>query len=1255
MASGYSVSFTTGNAACISSLTCSLTLPSNFPTYFWSASFANGGTGSAVGSGNWIVDSNAITTPAPVGARLHYITSIGHDSEAIGTFSTAALGVSTNTALAGMGANVLFANGQAFTANANGASTLGLTYNVPTSNSFAILLYSSSQVTITSFTTNAPSNAVWQDILSTTGESAIVAINSLAAGSYSANMIAPSSGALSVAVYVFPPYTVTLNDNPSAAGNILTQGIQYQSGNAIQTIGTDSAQAVSNTGYAFSSWSVDNAANIVVANTASSPTALAVEGSGTITANYQSSLSGITLTPSNAVLDSGQTEVFTGALAGGVSPYTYNYFNVTGGTTLNKYTGVAGTSNAFAFTVSSSTQNHALTYNLVVTDSFPVTLNSIGNTIIVNTQLAAPAAPTLPANAIDHTQPITITGVIPSTGTPPYDYSWLVSIDGPPYVVATRCGVDIGTGQAANAVESCVVPGNTLSAGNTYALELQVEDGASTPEVVTSPSNTFTVDQTATPGNLVVSGTKLDADEGLLVTGVIPFNGAPPYSYAWLVSENGGAYATTTQCGVNSGTGQAANAVEDCAVSGGTLTAGTAYNFELQVTDSDAMTTNSAPSNTVTIASQLTAPQPPTVSAPLLDNDQVETISGTVSSTGTSPYSYVWQRSVDGGPYAVATMCDQNSGAGQVGGAVVTCTIEPSNALPAGQVPNFELQVRDGSSTPEGVQSAASVNILVALPLTAPAAPTVSAQQINSNQAETINGIIPSTGTSPYSYNWLVSTDSLAYVAATQCSSNSGIGRLPGSIVLCSIPANILVAGFSYLFELMVTDSATFSESMSSSALASIIVASQLTTPLTPTLPSSTLTVNTEITISSTLPSTGTPPYAYTWLVSDNGGVFTTATQCTVDSGTGQAAASKVVCNIPGYTLAVGHTYVFRLQVSDATSETEISDASDTLTVNQAPPASGAITIVNGGGGPIVGANMIPAPIVRNVSNGVIIAGLPTQYSFNVTLFGQKITVKDNFITQNSVGIEILGVPYVLPLNKTVPIISLSPYYVKLSNIVYSPALPTVNITIFTNASPVAHLVVSVENKTAVVNNYTKGTLVRVDLKSPRMTFDIYLSQSTNMSVINVTASGLLPPTPQNYHDLLAYNITMTRVGINGTTNITVNTTLGYNCSIPAQSIRLLILGNGTWSPLAPFTVNASSCTVSFQLHSDPVIALAEYVAPATTTVTTAMTTTIPQAAAASGQGVFYYALAIVAIVLLALLLLFIKRRRTASDGHRKR
>ncbi len=58
------------------------------------------------------------------------------------------------------------------------------------------------------------------------------------------------------------------------------------------------------------------------------------------------------------------------------------------------------------------------------------------------------------------------------------------------------------------------------------------------------------------------------------------------------------------------------------------------------------------------------------------------------------------------------------------------------------------------------------------------------------------------------------------------------------------------------------------------------------------------------LTVTGTIPTTGTSPYAWEWWISVNGGTYVVTTQCAVNSGTGASAGATVTCDIPGSTLA---------------------------------------------------------------------------------------------------------------------------------------------------------------------------------------------------------------------------------------------------------------------------------------------------------------------------------------------------------------
>ncbi|MCI4372938.1 MAG: hypothetical protein L3K02_04780, partial [Thermoplasmata archaeon] len=206
-----------------------------------------------------------------------------------------------------------------------------------------------------------------------------------------------------------------------------------------------------------------------------------------------------------------------------------------------------------------------------------------------------------------------------------------------------------------------------------------------------------------------VSATALDLDQPLAVVGAIPTTGVPTYSWAWMVSVNGGGSGLATQCGTDTGSGAAPGESVTCTIPASTLTAGDYYTFTLTVTDSATsnVTLTSPASATVNVASELTAPSAPTANRPALDVDQILTVSGTIPTTGTSPYAWVWWVSEDGNPSVPATQCAQNTGTGASGGSTVSCVISP-NTLVAGHQYTFALGVTDSATSAESTLSTAS-------------------------------------------------------------------------------------------------------------------------------------------------------------------------------------------------------------------------------------------------------------------------------------------------------------------------------------------------------------------------------------------------------------------------------------------------------------------------------------------------------------------------------------------------------------------
>src|SRR5208283_834686 len=403
-------------------------------------------------------------------------------------------------------------------------------------------------------------------------------------------------------------------------------------------------------------------------------------------------------------------------------------------------------------------------------------------------------------------------------------------------------------------------------------------------------------------------------------------------------------------CAIPSGSSAAAGAIETCSfVTTGSTPTGS-YIFEFQVMDSatTAETQTSAASPSVTVLSALATANPPTISTALIDRGQTpiaatDTLPATLGGSGT--VTYTWLISFDSGSYATATttQCATPSGTAS-NSETVNCV---AGATLAVGTYTYEMQLKDSASTPVTTTSAPSGVVTVNTALTAPAAPTVSETALDVNQVLTVGGTIPSTGTSSYSWQWLISINSGGYSTATQCTVNNGAGALSSASETCTIAAGTLTVGSTYAFELKVTDSASGPETQTSLPSLTVTVYTTLATASAPTVSTALIDQGqTPTAATDTLPATlgGSGTVTYTWMVSFNLGAYAaaTATQCVTPSGT--ASNSEVVNCAVGATVAVGsYTYEMQLKDSATTSVTTTSTASGIVTVNS-PLVAGGVT-----------------------------------------------------------------------------------------------------------------------------------------------------------------------------------------------------------------------------------------------------------------------------------------------------------------------
>ncbi len=219
------------------------------------------------------------------------------------------------------------------------------------------------------------------------------------------------------------------------------------------------------------------------------------------------------ITPANPTLDNGQSITLTANPSGGTTPYSYQWY-----TQLSCTSAIPGaTSSTYSAFPTSTT-----TYSYKVTDSSysPASVCSAGDTVTVNSALAAPTVSASPSSIMaGRSSSLSSTAV--TTGTSPYSYQWLQkgpsdsaysAISGPTsatFTFSTTSGTQLGT----------------------WSFELQVTDSAQSPETV--PSNAVSVN--VTPAT--VSATITSNPTG---SGFVSVDGSPittPQIYNWTIGD----------------------------------------------------------------------------------------------------------------------------------------------------------------------------------------------------------------------------------------------------------------------------------------------------------------------------------------------------------------------------------------------------------------------------------------------------------------------------------------------------------------------------------------------------------------------------------------------------------------------------------------------------------------------------------------------------------------------------------------------
>jgi hypothetical protein len=289
--------------------------------------------------------------------------------------------------------------------------------------------------------------------------------------------------------------------------------------------------------------------------------------------------------------------------------------------------------------------------------------------------------------------------------------------------------------------------------------------------------------------------------------------------------------------------------------------------------------------------------------------------------------------------------------------------------------------------------------------------------------------------------------------------------------------------------------------------------------------------------------------------------------------------------------------------------------------------------------------------VIRNGSC-YLISNFSQKNQETLSFNGTRLNVVENFISPTDAGITINGAPYTIAQGQAYSVkVKKSQYLVTLTNLTYIPVQDTISLSICASASTA-----SKSASAGVLAVSANGTLSTAPIASgvetsSNLTFwpgSISVSQSPSAgpSDLNVSkvASSQLPPAPSGLTTAVAFNVVLTSFN---PSNVSISTTLDYNCSLNASQIAPYLLVNGTWAKITQFIVVPSACTVSFNIPADPVVALmSPTVVPHVSSTSTSTTVLQASGQSSGGAGTAETIIGLAAAcIVIAALLIYLGRR----------
>jgi len=1150
MANANEVGFSKTNATSTSS-PLSITLPSGFSTYFWTAGVKTSGTDTAAITYNWTNSSIAHFVQTTGGPAAEFVAnaSVGFSTERTGTVDPP--GSSLGIALAGIGANVIYrsngVNGYVYTASTGTSqvTSLSLTYSVPSAGGFVVLLGSSANNSFSTPITypsgckqldevNGPANS--GPGASGYMSSVFIANCTQSSGSYTITVKTSKAASIALAAYVFPRYSLTFYDNPTT-GTITTNGDTFTNGQPALVVGTNAitANPPATGNWVFNSWSVSNSLNLSIANTLASSTLLTVMGNGTVTATWN-----------------GITKFYeTGLPSGTKWKVTYDGILNSSTTNIIVFSTLPGT---YSFTIPIQTIN-GVPYEPTPSSG---SLYS-GNAIAIafkpfSVSISAPSN-----TVVDAGQYETFTATV-YNGISPYTYNILVVNSITPSVIAHN---DLVLGDSATSLTYTFQTTSADTSNSPEEANVIVTDSFSTPATVNSIySSTFTIHPTPAATSLTPSNTILDSGQYVAYNVII--NGGTLPITANLIYITG----PTSNNVINGNV--PGNVLQTVTLSVGSaepntitfnsfeLTTQGSYTFNVVAVDSASTpVTFNAVANTLTVDPALSVSISPTSNT--LDVGQTLTLTTNVIG-GTPVFNIV---------YSGNDLCGSLSATSNTLSADGTNTIvfSPNTAITSACTANIMAKVTDGATTP----STASENSVITVdPAPTATSLTPSNTILDSGQYVTYN-VLLSGGTLPITANLVLVSNALPIQI-------NGANAVPGTtyntIVTSSdntITFNSLLIttsntiGGPVTFNVVAVDSANVPVTFNAVANTIMVNPAPLTT-LTAT-PSNDIMYGNVLTMNALITG-GTGNFAVYWFIDGN------------------AIASNSITTVIGGNVATSNTtlpavgnYIYMVEANDigTSSVYPLNGVTNTVVVYKNNTLTATSTV-----NPGVAYYQSPVSITFK--------GTPTLHNQSEW----KLYVNNAFYGETN---------SILTWSENNDNVGTYNFVFKNGNANYTNYTYTTTLTIIYMPSGVSGV-------TSFKGNALAFAPVKLNLPKARASVLITTSSTVPMPITsfvsNITATA--PAAPAGFATVSVLNIS-----VNTTANVSVSVTQGYPCSDNASLIAPYIFKNGTWSIITPFAVNATACTVTYTVPKDPIVGILEKV-PTTTTVptTTVPTTTVP-------------------------------------------